>query len=44
MRKKRFKEEEREQMSKNRYVIRVSHKAITYADEFKQLFILLRTI
>ncbi|ULO06031.1 IS3 family transposase [Paenibacillus sp. 19GGS1-52] len=39
MSKKRFTEEEREQMSKNRYVVRVSDKAITYADEFKQLFI-----
>jgi len=39
MSKKRFAEEEREQMSKNRYVRNVSDKAITYADEFKQLFI-----
>lgn len=39
MSKKRFTEEEREQMSKNRYVKNVSNKAITYADEFKQLFI-----
>ncbi|MGV2963935.1 IS3 family transposase [Paenibacillus sp. FSL H8-0317] len=39
MSKKRFTEEEREQISKNRYVRNVSDKAITYADEFKQLFI-----
>jgi putative transposase len=37
--KKRFNEEEREYLSKNRYVIRISEKAVTYADEFKQLFI-----
>ncbi|OAX50806.1 hypothetical protein gpAD87_21615 [Paenibacillus sp. AD87] len=35
MSKKRFTEEEREQISKNRYVRNVSDKAITYADEFK---------
>lgn len=39
MSKKRFTEEEREQMSKNKYVMKVSDKAITYADEFKQIFI-----
>lgn len=39
MSKKRFTEEEREQMSKNRYVRNVSDKVITYKDEFKQLFI-----
>ncbi|MCF2941740.1 hypothetical protein L1N85_25765 [Paenibacillus alkaliterrae] len=39
MSKKRFTEDEREKLSKNRYVIKVSDKAITYADEFKQLFI-----
>ena len=39
MSKKRFTEEEREQISKNRYVRNVSDKAITYADEFKKLFI-----
>ena len=36
MSKKHFNEEEREQLSKNRYVLRVSEKAITYADEFKR--------
>ncbi|RCW52074.1 HTH domain-containing protein [Paenibacillus prosopidis] len=36
MSKKRFTEEEREKMSKNRYVLRVSDKAITYADKFKR--------
>jgi putative transposase len=39
MSKKRFSEEARENLSKNRYVIKISEKAITYADEFKQLFI-----
>jgi putative transposase len=39
MSKKRFTEEECEMMSRNRYVVRVSDKAITYSDEFKQLFI-----
>jgi putative transposase len=39
MSKKQFTEKEREHLSKNRYVIRVSDKAITYADEFKRLFI-----
>ncbi|MGE6664341.1 IS3 family transposase [Paenibacillus xylanexedens] len=39
MSKKRFTEKEREQLSKNRYVRNVSDKAITYADEFKQLFV-----
>jgi putative transposase len=37
--KKRFSQEEREFLSRNMYVVRVSEKAITYADEFKQLFI-----
>ncbi|GGG00295.1 HTH domain-containing protein [Paenibacillus abyssi] len=36
MSKKRFTEEEREKLSKNRYITKVSDKAITYADEFKQ--------
>jgi putative transposase len=39
MSKKRFNETEREHLSKNKYVLRVSDKAITYADDFKQLFI-----
>ena len=39
MSKKQFTEEERELLSKNRYVRNVSDKAITYADEFKRLFI-----
>ncbi|MCY9695565.1 IS3 family transposase [Paenibacillus alginolyticus] len=39
MSKKRFNEEDRENLSRNKYVIRVSDKAITYSDEFKQLFI-----
>jgi putative transposase len=39
MSKKRFNEEDCENLSRNRYVIRISDKAITYADEFKQLFI-----
>jgi putative transposase len=39
MSKKRFNEEDRENLSRNRYVIKISEKAITYADEFKQLFI-----
>lgn len=39
MSKKRFTEEERKKMATNRYIRRVSDKAITYADEFKQLFI-----
>jgi putative transposase len=39
MSKKLFNKEDRENLSKNRYVIHISEKAITYADEFKQLFI-----
>lgn len=39
MSKKRFNDTEREQLSKNKYVLRVSDKAITYEDEFKQMFI-----
>lgn len=39
MSKKRFNEEDRERLSRNRYVTRISDKAITYSDEFKQLFI-----
>lgn len=39
MSKKRFNEEDRDNLSRNKYVIRISDKAITYADEFKQLFI-----
>nr|WP_136605570.1 HTH domain-containing protein [Paenibacillus dokdonensis] len=31
--------EECEKLSKNRYVIRISEKSITYSDEFKRLFI-----
>jgi hypothetical protein len=39
MSKKRFSEDERESLSKNNYVVRVSEKAISYSDEFKRLFI-----
>lgn len=39
MSKKHFNEEDRERLSRNRYVTRISDKAITYSDEFKQLFI-----
>lgn len=39
MSKKRFSKIECECLSKNKNVLRVSEKAITYADEFKQLFI-----
>lgn len=39
MSKKRFSEEEQKQLANNRYVKKVSDKAITYAYEFKQLFI-----
>jgi putative transposase len=39
MSKKIFSEKDRMNLSTNRYVIRISDKAITYADEFKQLFI-----
>lgn len=34
-----FSEEEMQQLDKNKYVLRVSHKAITYTDEFKLHFI-----
>ncbi|MBD0384899.1 IS3 family transposase [Paenibacillus sedimenti] len=37
--KKLFSAEERESLAKNKYVVRVSEKAITYDDEFKRLFI-----
>ncbi|WP_246310043.1 IS3 family transposase [Paenibacillus alginolyticus] len=39
MSKKIFSEKDQMSLSKNKYVIRISDKAITYADEFKQLFI-----
>lgn len=39
MGKKLFNEKEREILSNNKFVIRVSEKSITYADEFKRLFI-----
>lgn len=39
MSKKLFNEKEREILSNNKFVIRVSEKSITYADEFKRLFI-----
>ncbi|WP_219582159.1 IS3 family transposase [Streptomyces griseus] len=39
MSKKHFTEIDRVRLSKNKYVLRVSDKAITYSDEFKQLFI-----
>jgi putative transposase len=39
MSKKRFSEEEQKQLANNRYVKKVSDKAITYAYDFKQLFI-----
>ena len=39
MSKKIFSEKEQIKLSTNKYVIRVSDKAITYADEFKHLFI-----
>ncbi|UUZ90140.1 IS3 family transposase [Paenibacillus sp. P25] len=39
MSKKHFNPSEREQLSANPYVLRVSEKSITYADEFKRLFI-----
>ncbi|CAM3570638.1 Transposase-related protein [Paenibacillus glucanolyticus] len=39
MSKKHFNENEREILSSNKYVTRVSNKSITYADEFKRLFI-----
>jgi putative transposase len=39
MSKKHFNEADREHLSRNKYVLRISDKAITYSDEFKQLFI-----
>jgi len=39
MSKKRFTEKEREILSRNKFVVNVSEKAVTYSDEFKQLFI-----
>lgn len=39
MSKKHFNKSEQEQLSNNSYVLRVSEKSITYADEFKRLFI-----
>ncbi|WNR43686.1 IS3 family transposase [Paenibacillus roseipurpureus] len=39
MSKKHFNHIEREQLTNNRYVLRVSEKSITYSDEFKRLFI-----
>ena len=39
MSKKIFSEKDQMNLSMNKYVIRISDKAITYADEFKQLFI-----
>ncbi|WP_341865965.1 HTH domain-containing protein, partial [Paenibacillus ferrarius] len=39
MSKKMFSEKEQKNLSTNKYVIHISDKAITYADEFKQLFI-----
>ena len=39
MSKKHFNQNERERLSMNPYVLRVSEKSITYADEFKRLFI-----
>jgi putative transposase len=39
MSKKLFNVKEREMLSNNKFVIRVSEKSITYADEFKRLFI-----
>lgn len=39
MSKKRFTEKEQEILSRNKFVVNVSEKAITYSDEFKQLFI-----
>lgn len=39
MSKKHFNEADREHLSRNKHVLRISDKAITYSDEFKQLFI-----
>jgi putative transposase len=39
MSKKRFTEKEREILSRNKFVVNVSEKSITYSDEYKQLFI-----
>lgn len=39
MSKKRFTEKEREILSRNKFVMNVSEKSITYSDEYKQLFI-----
>lgn len=39
MSKKHFNQNEQERLSKNPHVLRVSEKSITYADEFKRLFI-----
>ncbi|SDO45921.1 hypothetical protein SAMN04487897_114120, partial [Paenibacillus sp. yr247] len=39
MSKKIFNEKDRMKLSTNKYVVKISEKAITYADEFKQLFI-----
>lgn len=39
MSKKIFSEQDQLNLSTNKYVIRISDKAITYADEFKQVFI-----
>jgi putative transposase len=39
MSKKCFTESERKHLTTNKYVLRVSDKAITYADEFKRIFI-----
>lgn len=39
MSKKHFSEEERKELSKSPHVVRISEKSITYADDFKRLFI-----
>ncbi|WP_341280395.1 HTH domain-containing protein [Paenibacillus sp. FSL H8-0537] len=39
MSKKLFNQTKRERLASNPYVLRVSEKSITYADEFKRLFI-----
>ena len=39
MSKKIFSEKEINELSKNKYVKKVSEKGITYTDEFKRLFI-----
>ncbi|MDQ0874167.1 hypothetical protein QFZ77_002826 [Paenibacillus sp. V4I3] len=33
-----FSEKNREHLSTNKYVVKISEKSITYADEFKRLF------